>query len=111
MRCIIPNKVKFVNELNNIIPKYHGGVNKIEYKVYKFKPEGWLKEFLVITYEGGAKTVRCCDGNSFSAIFEELSQYLDSGYYMELNRYNALTVDPNWIEMTLEQLEEDYRNK
>jgi hypothetical protein len=43
----------------------------------------YTKEYLVINYKGGARTVRICSGNSYSAIFEEISKYLDRGYYAE----------------------------
>ena len=42
MRCIIPNKVKFINDLNKVIPNYKTSIKKIEYKVFKcdkFKEE------------------------------------------------------------------------
>lgn len=111
MRCIIPNKVKFVNDLNKVIPKYKTGVKSIEYKVFKHKENSWYQEYLVINYDGGARSVRSCNGNSFSAIFEELAQYLDSGYYLEVEHLKTYENDPNWIEANLEQLEEDYKDK
>lgn len=111
MRCIIPNKVRFVNELNTVIPKYKTGVKSIEYKVFKHTEGGWYQEFLVVNYDGGARTVRNSNGNSFTAIFEELSQYLDSGYYDEESNLVRYEKDPNWVELTLEQIEQDYLNR
>ena len=108
MRCIIPNKIRFVNELNNIIPKYKRGIASIQYRVFKSLEYSYYQEFLVVNYDGGARTVRNCNGNSFSAIFEELSRFLDSGYYDEESSLVQFEIDPNWIEMTLEEVERDY---
>jgi hypothetical protein len=112
MRCIIPNKVRFVNELSKAITPFKTGIKSIEYKVFKNKQyEDWYQEFLVVNYDGGASSVRNCNGNSFSAIFEELAQYLDSGYYLEVQDLQDYKIDPNWIEVNLEQLDEDYKNR
>ena len=110
MRCIIPNKVKFVNELSKVIPKYKTGIKSIQYRVFKWdEPDShYYIEFLVVNYDGGAKTVRNCNGNSFSAIFEELARFLDSGYYEEVNTLSQYENDPKWTEVTLDQLEKDY---
>ena len=36
MKCIIPNKVKFINDLNKVIPTYKSGIKKIEYRVFRY---------------------------------------------------------------------------
>ena len=102
MRCNVLNKVNFIKELNEVIVKYHGGVNSVEYIVFKHKETEHMEEFLVITYEGGAKSIRNCSGNSFSAVFEELSRYLDTGYYSELEYFRNIENDPNWIKVVFE---------
>ena len=81
MKCIIPNKVKFINDLNNVIPNYKTGIKKIEYRVFRydflkdeFGGNTYYQEYLVITYDGGALGVRSCNGDSFTAICEELTK-------------------------------------
>ena len=99
MKCNLNNKVKFVNELNNVIPKYKTNVEFIEYRVYEHTEKGWTQEYLVINYNGGSKTVRNCNGNSFSSILQEVSRYLDSGYYDEVDDLKYYENSPNWIEL------------
>ena len=118
MRCIIPNKVKFINDLNKVIPTYKTGIEKIEYKVFKcdnFKEEFgnqvYYQEYLVVTYDGGAIGVRCCNGNSFTAIFEELTKMLDGGYYDEVQDLHDCENSEMWKEASLEELEEDYKGR
>lgn len=97
MKCNIYNKVNFIEDLNRVIPKYQTNITLIEYIVYKQKQStNWYQEFLVVNYTGGARSIRNCNGNSFSAIFEELSKLLDSGYYDEERLLNDFKNDPNW---------------
>ena len=72
MKSIIPNKVKFVNDLNKVIPIYKTGIKKIEYRVFKcnhhteeFGDQVYYQEYLVVTYDGGAIGVRSCNCDSF----------------------------------------------
>lgn len=118
MKCIIPNKVKFINDLNKIIPNYKTSIKKIEYKVFRcdnFKEEFgnqiYYQEYLVVTYDGGAISVRCCNGNSFTAIFEELTKMLDGGYYDEVQDLHHCENSEMWREASLEELEEDYKGR
>ena len=118
MKCIIPNKVKFINDLNKVIPAYKSGIKKIEYRVFRydfFKDEfdgkTYYQEYLVITYDGGALGVRSCNGNSFAAIFEELAKMLDGGYYDEVQDLHNCENSEMWKEVSLEELEEDYKER
>ena len=118
MKCIIPNKVKFINDLNKVIPNYKTGIKKIEYRVFrqdffkeKFDEKTYYQEYLVITYDGGALGVRSCNGDSFTAIFEELVKMLDGGYYDEVKDLHDHENSEMWKEVSLEELEEDYKNK
>ena len=118
MKCIIPNKVKFINDLNKVIPNYKTGIKKIEYRVFRydfFKDEfggkTYYQEYLVITYDGGALGVRSCNGDSFAAIFEELAEMLDGGYYDEVKDLHDHENSEMWKEVSLEELEEDYKGR
>ena len=112
MRCIIPNKIKFVEELNTLIPRYIDNVESVEYVVFRREHVSrFSQEYLVIHYIGGGKTVCSCNGNSFSAILEELAKYLDHGYYGELENYSYYEACADWKKMTYEELVEEYAKK
>lgn len=67
-------------------------VTQVEYEVYK-KTENdsdYFEEYLVVTFNGGAKSVRCANGNSYIANYVEIGKLLYGGYYDELPRYKAL---------------------
>lgn len=109
MRCIIPNKIRFINELNNVIPKYNTNVESIRYRVFKHVEKKYYEEILEINYTSGARSTRTCNGNSFIMILEELTQYLGSGYYLENNRTIELEQSPEWKELSLEEIETEYK--
>ena len=118
MKCIIPNKVKFVKDLNKVIPIYKTGIKKIEYKVFKcshrtdeFGDQVYYQEYLVITYDGGAIGARSCNCDSFTAIFEELTKMLDGGYYDEVQDLHYYENNEMWKEASLEELEEDFKER
>ena len=118
MKCIIPNKVKFVNDLNKVIPIYKTGIKKIEYKVFKcnyhtdeFGDQVYYQEYLVVTYDVGAIDVRSCNGDSFTAIFEELAKMLDGVYYDEVQDLHYYENNEKWKEASLEELEEDFKGR
>ena len=102
MKCNVENKVRFVRGLSNSICPFKTNVESIEYVVFEHSEKGWTQEYLVVNYDGGAKTVRNCNGNSFSAIFEELSRFLDSGYYDEVEDIKYYENSPNWKRIDLE---------
>ena len=118
MKSIIPNKVKFVNDLNKVIPTYKTGIKKIEYRVFKrehrteeFGDQVYYQEYLVVTYDVGAIDVKSCNGDSFTAIFEELAKMIDGGYYDEVQDLHDYENDEKWKEASLEELEEDYKER
>jgi hypothetical protein len=104
MKCNIENKVKFVKGLSDSITPFKTGIKSVEYHVFEHVDNGWKQEYLVINYDGGARTVRNCNGNSFSAIFEELAQYLDSGYYVEVGHIEDYEKDPKWKRIDLDYI-------
>lgn len=97
-------KVNFVNKLREAIVPVVPNVIDIEYKIFQnVEQPNCIKEYLIITYEGGARTVRICSGNSCSAIFEEIGKYLNHGYYDEEREY-ALQIESQselWEELKL----------
>ena len=118
MKCIIPNKVKFVNDLNKVIPTYKTGIKKIEYKVFKcnhhteeFGDQVYYQEYLVVTYDGGAIGVKSCNCDSFTAIFEELAKMLDGGYYGEVQDLHYYENNEMWKGGGGGGIEEDFKER
>ena len=92
-------KKAFVDALSaafNVVPGTHS-VQKVELEVYSKKITNeyvtdymYYQEYLVVTFKGGAKSVRNSNGNSNTANLRELGKLVDGGYYVELDAYNAL---------------------
>lgn len=102
-------KVNFVQELNAAIVKVQENVTGIEYRIYQNTErdhENWIEEFLVINYKGGARTVRTCNGNSCSAVLEEIAKYLEHGYYSEESDLKNLERDPAHWELISDRRED-----
>lgn len=95
----IKKKVKFVEGMSNSITPFITGITKVEYVVFKHNEHGHYQEFVVITYNGGARTVRNCNGNSYSAILDEINRYINSGYYSELEFFHDFEIDPTWTRL------------
>ena len=87
---ILSKKVDFVKALSAVIPAYQTNVESLHYDVFEDEETGYDYEYLVIDYVGGAHSYRNCNGNSISAIFEEIAGMLDSGYYAEERDYNVV---------------------
>lgn len=91
----LQKKVQFVKEISRSVAKVQKNIKNIEYRIYQNKEyEDWQHEYLVVNYTGGARTVRNCNGNSCSAILEEIARYLRSGYYDEVKDLVNLERDP-----------------
>ena len=102
---IINFSIKFVFE--KIVSKY----SIFDFLKDKFDGKAYYQEYLVITYDGGALGVRSCNGDSFTAIFEELAKMLDGGYYNEVQDLHDCENSEMWKEASLEELEEDYKGR
>ena len=48
------------------------------------------REFVVVNYVGGGKSVKTVSGNSNTANFRVIGTMLDGGYYDEVQDYNSL---------------------
>lgn len=86
----LSKKVNFVKALSAVIPAYQTNVESLHYDVFEDEETGYDYEYLVVDYVGGAHSYRNCNGNSISAIFEEIAGMLDSGYYEEERDYNVV---------------------
>ena len=106
MKEYLNKKVNFVHGLSKVIAKVQDNVESIDYIVLRNKDFDCISEYLVINYKGGAKTVRTCTGDSCSAIFIEISKYLNSGYYDETPYLENKLADTETFEV-LEYTETD----
>lgn len=86
----LSKKVSFVKALNDVLPTYQTNVAGLRYDVFENEESGYTDEYLVIEYVGGACSYRNCNGDSISAIFEEIAGMLDHGYYAEERDYNIV---------------------
>ena len=95
-------KADFIKALNPVVSDAISNISNIAYEVYEnvTAEHAWFKEYLVVTYLGGAKAVRNCTGNSLSANFQELAKLLDGGYYDEVAYYSSL-VPNGWERVDL----------
>lgn len=76
-------KASYVEAINNVITPFHENIEKIRYHALKKVGEdpNYVKEFVTITYKGGAQTILNVNCDSCSAIFQGIGKYLDSGWY------------------------------
>lgn len=77
-----------VNKAFQVRPKTHS-VESIRYELYKTSGT-YFKEYIVVTFNGGAISVRTVSGNSDTANFREIGKLIDGGYYQEVEYYEAL---------------------
>lgn len=82
-------KKGFISALSETIKNYKPRgltVEKISYEVYK-TAQGWIREWIVVTYYGGGFTAKIVSGNSNSANFKVIAEVLDGGDYSEVPYY------------------------
>lgn len=93
--CLIYKQL-FVDKLSYAISNNCGQVINIRYEAYESEDSDEPQEFIVITFKGGAISVRNVHMNSHSAILREIGRLVDGGYYDEVDYYNKLQLDPKW---------------
>ncbi len=91
------DKKTFVEKLNNAFAEYvnegHseslGGFSHIKYEVYSITtPMGYyIKEYIIMTYRGGAIAARTVTANSLTATLSDVVRLLYGGYYSEVDAY------------------------
>ena len=93
-------KKAFISYLSKAFEARPAGssVAKVEYEVYEkeFNGAPMFQEMLVVTFDGGAKSVRNVNGNSNMTNLVELGKLVNGGYYDEVEYYNNL--DKNGFE-------------
>ena len=91
------SKKMFVEKINSAFTEYlhedHseplGGFLDIKYEVYKIcTPTGnYIKEYIIMTYKGGAIAARTVTANSLPATLSDIVRLLYGGYYDEVDAY------------------------
>ena len=84
--------------IENISKAFEAGpkgatVSSINYEAYRkeTKDMTYFVEYVIVTFFGGGKSVKCVNGNSNTANFRALGSMLDGGYYDEVFDYDKLT--------------------
>lgn len=87
-------KKSFIDNISKALMLSDNTVMKAEYEVYsKYNPDydaTYYAEFVVVTFIGGAKSVKTVNGNSDSANFRAIGTLIDGGYYDENNYYESV---------------------
>ena len=88
-------KKAFITYLNKAFEARPDGssVTKVEYEVYtkEFNGEPVFQEYLIVIFDGGAKSVRNINGNSNMTNLVELGKLVNGGYYDEVPGYEAMS--------------------
>ena len=98
-------KKLFIDHISKVFEDEYlmSNVEKVDYEVYsKLSPDGhntWYTEFVVVTFVGGAKSVRVISGNSNNANFREVGKLIDGGYYDEVEYYNRVKESSTFVEV------------
>lgn len=89
IKKILDEKVAFMEEINKAIKKDRNSIENVKLDVFEHPVYG-TQEYLVITFKGGALSVRDCVANSNLANLEEFTKMCFGGYYSEVRHYKQL---------------------
>lgn len=66
-----------------------GGCEDVRYEAYQVTdaPFPYIREFVVMTYRGGAIAPKTVTANSLSAIMNDIAGLMYGGYYSEVEEY------------------------
>lgn len=89
-------KKVFINYLSKAFEMRPSGlsVEKVDYEVWvkEVNPDTtYVAEYLIVTFDGGGKSVRNVIGNSNLSNLAELSKLVNGGYYDEVKAYMSLS--------------------
>lgn len=102
----LKRKVNFVKEIEKVVVGACHGIEGVRYEVYARDDNQWVREWIVIQFKGGAILTRNSNGNSLTAILREIGNYIDGGYYDEVQAYEAMANNSLWKRINFEK-EED----
>lgn len=89
------NKQAFIKDLSKAFENLGSKSNviSIDYEVYMKEVDfenTYYKEYVIINFYGGGKSVKTVSGNSNFANFEVIGRLIDGGYYDEIFSYESL---------------------
>ena len=97
------DKSKFVEALSKVFQttQHNSTVEGISYEIYhkSFSDHtSETREYVIVSYTGGAKSPRTVSGYSCTAIYRIIGDLLNGGYYDEVREFEALTEDGyQWV--------------
>lgn len=99
------SKKLFIDNISRALEVSNTNVMRVDYEVLTkfndvFKIDVY-NEFIIVTFVGGAKSVKSTSGNSDSANFREIGKLIDGGYYDEVRYYESL-FDEGFTKVNLE---------
>ena len=86
------NFIKNISKAFEAKPK-GSSVQSVDYEVYRRDDAGdhaYFREYLVVTFFGGGKSVKNISGNSNTANLRALGTMVDGGYYDEIQDYEMV---------------------
>jgi len=94
MVMMYKNKKAFIDNISKALELSNTTVAKVDYVVLT-RYSDFLKvdvyyEYVIVTFIGGARSIRHVGGNSDSANFREIGKLIDGGYYDEVEHYEDL---------------------
>ena len=90
-------KQAFIRQVGEALALYaRSSVAKVDLEFYENKESGAIQEYLVVTFDGGAISVRSANINSDTANFRELGNLIDGGYYSEVKDYREMVASKDW---------------
>jgi hypothetical protein len=98
------SKKAFINKLSEAFEYSSTSVMSVDYEVYQKEIDQnntYFAEYVIVTFVGGAISVRSANGNSDSANFKEIAKLIDGGYYDEVRFYQTLT-ECGFVKVNLE---------
>jgi hypothetical protein len=99
-------KKRFTDHISKVFEDEYlmSNVTKVDYEVYErvSKMDGesiYYSEFVVVTFVSGAKSVRNVSSSSNNAIFREVGELIDGGYYDEVEYYEKVKESGKLLEV------------
>lgn len=102
-------KKAFIAGIDKVFTQNSKGhsIAEISYEVwYKGHDEGWHEflEWIIVTYDGGAKSYLRVTANSNAANFRAIGEVLDHGYYLDVETYRERQVELGFKKVNLAKL-------
>ena len=100
-------KIEFVAELSKAVSGRVSGIESLDYVVAKHKLKGYVYEYVVVYYRGGAVQARNCNMNSNAAILEEVAKmtYSSQVYGEDTTSYNRLISEDHQYDFDIYNIE------